>query len=135
MRRRNVRRAHERVLKYDNLILHPTDKLNVDELFDVKRPVYLEIGMGKGNFIIEHARRNPNINYIGFEKYESVILQALVKLEEYDLPNLKLVCADATNLLELFEKESRASNEKKGSLASPRMIQFTKEKSLKSLHP
>ena len=70
MRRRNVRRAHERILKYDNLILHPTDKLKVDELFDVKRPVYLEIGMGKGNFIIEHARRNPNINYIGFEKYE-----------------------------------------------------------------
>ena len=106
MRRRNVRRAHERILKYDNLILHPNDKLNVDELFVVKRPVYLEIGMGKGNFIIEHAKRNPNINYIGFEKYESVILQALVKLEEYDLPNLKLVCADATNLLELFEKES-----------------------------
>ena len=40
--------------------------------------------MGKGNFIIEHAKRNLNINYIGFEKYESVILQALVKLEELE---------------------------------------------------
>ena len=106
MRRRNVRRAHERILKYDNLILQPKEKLNIEEMFETKQPIYLEIGMGKGNFIIEHAKRNPNINYIGFEKYESVILQALVKLEEYELPNLKLVCADATNLLELFDKNS-----------------------------
>lgn len=106
MRRRNVRNAHERILKYDNIILHPKELLDVDKLFTKKQPIHLEIGMGKGKFIIEHAKRNPHINYIGFEKYESVILQALVKLEDIDLPNLVLVCADATNLNELFEPNS-----------------------------
>ncbi|MBR2892041.1 MAG: tRNA (guanosine(46)-N7)-methyltransferase TrmB [Bacilli bacterium] len=106
MRRRNVRNAHERILKYDNIILHPKELLDVDKLFTKKQPIHLEIGMGKGKFIIEHAKRNPHINYIGFEKYESVILQALVKLEDIDLPNLVLVCADATNLNELFEQNS-----------------------------
>ena len=83
MRRRNVRRAHERILKYDNLILHPNDKLNIDELFDVKRPVYLEIGMGKGNFIIEHAKRNPNINYIGFEKSKNYCEMSETNIKNY----------------------------------------------------
>ena len=106
MRRRNVRNAHERILKYENIILHPTDLLNINEMFEKSQPIHLEIGMGKGNFIIEHAKRNPHINYIGFEKYESVILQALVKLEELDLPNLKLVCADATNLTKLFSENT-----------------------------
>ena len=106
MRRRNVRNAHERILKYDNIILHPKELLDVDKLFTKKQPIHLEIGMGKGKFIIEHAKQNPHINYIGFEKYESVILQALVKLEDIDLPNLVLVCADATNLNELFEPNS-----------------------------
>lgn len=106
MRRRNVRNAHERILKYENIILHPTDLLNINEMFEKSQPIHLEIGMGKGNFIIEHAKRNPHINYIGFEKYESVILQALVKLEELDLPNLKLVCADASNLTKLFSENT-----------------------------
>ena len=106
MRRRNVRNAHERILKYDNIILHPKELLDVEKLFTKKQPIHLEIGIGKGKFIIEHAKQNPHINYIGFEKYESVILQALVKLEDIDLPNLVLVCADATNLKELFEPNS-----------------------------
>ena len=106
MRRRNVRNAHERILKYSNLILHPSEKILIKDLFLNDHPIYLEIGMGKGNFIIEHAKRNPDINYIGLEKYESVILQALVKLEEYDLPNLKLICVDATNINELFEENT-----------------------------
>ena len=106
MRRRNVRNAHERILKYENIILHPTEVLDVNSMFEKTQPIHLEIGMGKGNFIIEHAKRNPHINYIGFEKYESVILQALVKLEDLDLPNLKLICADATNLTKLFAENT-----------------------------
>ena len=106
MRRRNVRNAHERILKYENIILHPCENLDINNMFEKKQPIHLEIGMGKGNFIIEHAKRNPNINYIGFEKYESVILQALVKLEDLELSNLKLVCADASNLTNLFKENT-----------------------------
>ncbi len=102
MRRRNVKNAHERIIKYENIILHPEDEINVEALFEKKQPIHLEIGMGKGNFIIEHAKRNAHINYIGLEKYESVILQALVKLEDFELPNLKLICTDASNLVKLL---------------------------------
>ena len=62
------------------------------------------IGMGKGKFIIEHAKRNPNINYIGIEKFEGVIIQACDKLKDQEPTNLHLIAADATNLLDMFEE-------------------------------
>lgn len=104
MRRRNAKNAHERILKAEGLmILNPKDyKGKWKELFGNDNPIYLEIGMGKGKFIIEHARRNPNINYIGIEKFEGVIIQAADKLKEESLPNLHLVAADATYLTEMF---------------------------------
>ena len=106
MRRRNAKNAHERVVARDGLmILDPTlYKGKWNTLFDNNNPIYLEIGMGKGKFIIEHARRNPNINYIGIEKFEGVIIQACDKLKENVPANLHLVAGDATNLLNWFEK-------------------------------
>ena len=64
--------------------------------------------MGKGKFIIEQARRNPNINYIGIEKFEGVIIQACDKLKENEPTNLHLIAADATNLLDMFEENEIA---------------------------
>ena len=106
MRRRNAKNAHERVQARSGLmVLNPTDyKGKWGELFGNNNPIYLEIGMGKGKFIIEHAKRNPNINYIGIEKFEGVIIQACDKLKDQEPTNLHLIAADATNLLDMFEE-------------------------------
>ena len=61
--------------------------------------------MGKGQFLMELARRNPDINYLGMERYSSVLLRALQKMEEEPLPNLYFLCEDAAELPEMFAKE------------------------------
>ena len=61
--------------------------------------------MGKGDFIIENALKNPEINFIGIEKFDSVMVRAVQKLEEYDIPNLKLIKIDAVNIDNIFYKE------------------------------
>ncbi len=64
-------------------------------IFGNDNPVYIEIGMGKGKFIHANAKANPNINYVGIEKYSSVLLRAIQKMEEEELPNLKFLRMDA----------------------------------------
>lgn len=64
----------------------------------------MEIGTGKGRFIMEMARRHPEINYVGIEKYSSVLLRAVQKLEEEELPNVKLIRMDAEEITAVFEK-------------------------------
>lgn len=105
MRRRNIKNATEKLNKFDKImIFNPKEyKGKLDLLFPKKQPIHLEIGMGKGKFIIELAKRNPDINYIGFEKYDSVILQAASKALDENLSNLKMMSADASNLLDYFE--------------------------------
>lgn len=75
------------------------------ELFPTNQELQIEIGMGKGQFIMEMARINPHINYIGIERYSSVLLRALEKMESLDnpLPNLKFICCDASILPDYFE--------------------------------
>ena len=77
-----------------------------NSLFPVSQPIHIEIGMGKGQFIMELARLNPNINYIGIERYSSVLLRALEKMEilEQPLPNLKFICCDASLLPNYFSE-------------------------------
>ncbi len=74
-------------------------------VFKNNNKIYLEIGMGKGSFLLEHARRNKNINYIGFEKYPSVLLKAIETIEKEGLDNIKIICADASHTDEIFYKE------------------------------
>ena len=74
-------------------------------VFNNSNPIYLEIGIGKGKFILENAKNNPNINYIGIEKNGSVLSYAIKKIEEYKLNNLKLICFDANKIDELFYKD------------------------------
>ena len=73
MRLRNVKNA-EQILKSSKYVTN-------DITFSNNNPIHLEIGMGKGDFIIENAIRYPNINFIGVEKYDSVIARAVQKLE------------------------------------------------------
>ncbi len=80
-------------------------KRHWNNIFKNNNKIYIEIGMGKGSFLIENARRNPNINYIGIEKYPSVLLNAIKTIEEENLKNIKIICTDASNIDNIFEKE------------------------------
>lgn len=77
----------------------------IKELFGNNNPICLEVGMGKGDFIIGMAEKYPNVNFIGIEKYESVLVRAVQKLEDKEMQNLKLVCMDAVFLDLVFDHE------------------------------
>lgn len=74
------------------------------EVFENNQPLHIEVGTGKGQFITEMARANPAINYIGIELYDSVIITALERLIEADLPNVKLLNVNAGDLAKYFAK-------------------------------
>ncbi len=74
------------------------------ELFGNNNPIHIEVGTGKGRFMTGMAKRNPDINYIGIEVYESVIVYALDRVLEAGIPNLKLLSVDAVNLRDYFAK-------------------------------
>lgn len=106
MRLRNVKGAKEKILSSRYNIDNPFDNINKwNKVFNNSNPIYIEIGMGKGKFIIENAINNPNINYIGIEKFDSVIVRAIEKVEQLDIPNLKFIRMDATRIDEVFNKE------------------------------
>lgn len=106
MRLRNIKDAPEIVSKSSYVINNPEDyKGKYNKLFNNNNDLEIEIGMGKGNFIIKKAKENKNINYIGIEKYNSVLLSAVKKLEYEDLPNLKLICFDASLIENIFDNE------------------------------
>lgn len=75
------------------------------ELFQNNNDIEIEIGSGRGKFIIDKALQNKNINYIGIEKYDSALVKAVKRLEEIDINNLKLIVYDASSIENLFEKE------------------------------
>lgn len=75
------------------------------EIFGNNNDIYIEIGMGKGDFIIENACKYSNINFIGIEMYDSVMIRAVQKSNELELTNLKLVKIDATYIEEIFKNE------------------------------
>ena len=106
MRLRNVKNKEQIINSSSYLIKYPKEYKGKWQIFFANdNPIYLEIGMGKGDFIIENAKKYPNINFIGIEKYDSVIVRALQKLENEDLINLKLIRIDAKFLDELFFHE------------------------------
>lgn len=106
MRLRNVPKAKE-ILDNSNYIIHNYLEItgNFHSVFSNDNPIYLEIGTGKGNFIIENAKRYPNINFIGIEKYDSVLVRAIEKLGCLELDNLKFIRTDAKNIDNIFNKE------------------------------
>ena len=75
------------------------------EAFGKVQPLHIEIGMGKGRFIMDMAALHPDINYIGIERYSSVLLRALQKMELNPLPNIKFICMDAADIAEVFAKD------------------------------
>ena len=106
MRLRNVKNANIIVDNSNYVIKNPENYIGkYKTLFNNNYPICIEIGMGKGDFIIGMAKKYPNINFIGIEKYESVMVRAIEKLENIDLPNLKLIRMDAINIDKVFNKE------------------------------
>lgn len=72
------------------------------EIFGNGQPLHIEIGMGKGKFIHAMAKEHPDINYVGIEKYSSVLLRAIQKMEQEEVPNLKFLRMDAETIAEVF---------------------------------
>lgn len=106
MRLKHIKGSEDIVASSRVVIQNPLEyKGKWREVFGNNKKIYLEIGMGKGNFIIEHAKQNPNINYIGLEKYPSVLLNAIKVIEEENINNLRIVCADANSINDIFYKE------------------------------
>lgn len=106
MRLKNVKGANEIISKGKHYIDNPYNNKGIwNKVFENNNPIKIEIGMGKGDFIIENAIKYPNINFIGIEKYDSVIVRAIQKSNELELPNLKLIRMDAMNIGDIFDHE------------------------------
>lgn len=106
MRLRNIKGASEIIRSSSKVAQEPlTLKGRWNKAFGNENAIRIEIGMGKGKFITTLAKENPHINYIGIERYASVLLRALQKIEGENIPNLLFLCMDAKELPLLFEKE------------------------------
>ena len=122
MRLRNIPGAQDAILDSPYVVQEPqTKKGHWAEVFEKKQPLHIEVGMGKGRFITDLAKKHPEINYIGIERYTSVLLRAVEKLQgkeqpedgaeqqentRQDIPeNLYFICMDATELPEVFAPE------------------------------
>ena len=105
--RYNIVKDADRILSESKyLIKNPRDyKGKWKDLFNNNNPICLELGMGRGSFIIEMARLHPNINYIGLELDKNQTATAINNIGTKNLNNLKLICADARSIIDFFGKE------------------------------
>ena len=104
MRLRNLKNKEEIINNCDFIITDPFKYIGKwKDLFKNNNPIHIEIGMGMGKFIYENALNNPDINYIGIERYDNVIARAIKKLDKLD--NLILVRMDAREIDKVFNKE------------------------------
>ena len=71
-------------------------------MFGNDAPLHIEIGMGKGRFLMDMAKLHPEVNYVGIEKYSSVLLRAIQKMEEEELPNVRFIRMDAEEITNVF---------------------------------
>ena len=107
MRLRNIPGSEEVLANSNYIVNNPKNcKGKWKEIFGNENPVQIEIGMGKGKFIVENAIKFPDINFIGIEKYSSVMLRAVQKLDNVEeIKNLRLICIDAKELAEVFDNQ------------------------------
>ena len=110
MRLRNIPGAKDAITESPYVVQNPAEcKGKWEQVFTQEQPIHIEVGMGKGRFLMDMAKLHPEINYIGIEMYDSVLLRALQKREKLEeagekLDNLKFMCVDARLLPEIFEK-------------------------------
>lgn len=103
MRLRNIKGA-ESVIASSPFVIHEPERKRGSwaDVFGNSNPLELEVGMGKGRFIMELASLHPNTNYIGIERYSSVLLRGLQKREGLELSNIYFMCIDARDLTNIF---------------------------------
>ena len=115
MRLRNVPGAREVMIENEFVFTEPENMAGTwkdaeqikgrwKDYFQDGKPIQLEIGMGKGKFLMRLAEKNPHIHYIGIEKYSSVLLRAVEKQDELRLSNLRFIRMDAENIGDVFAK-------------------------------
>lgn len=110
MRLRNIPGAKDAIQESAYVVQDPkTHKGKWTECFSKKQPLHIEVGMGKGRFLMDMARLHPDVNYVGIEMYDSVLLRALQKREELEeagegFDNLLFMRVDARELPDIFEK-------------------------------
>lgn len=105
MRLRNVKGSRETIAANEYTIKDALSyKGSWREKITGGKPLNIEIGMGKGKFIMEMARNNSDLFFVGIEKYSSVLVRALEKMEEDPCDNLLFIRMDAENISDLFEK-------------------------------
>lgn len=107
MRLRNITGSRE-VIAENKYVVHEPEKYKGKwrhEIFHNDNSIHIEIGMGKGRFIMQLASENPDINYIGIEKYSSVLLRAIQKMELNELPNLTFIRMDAEDIEDIFDTD------------------------------
>jgi tRNA (guanine-N7-)-methyltransferase len=112
MRRRKKKGADEKLLSYINYIIKD-DATNLkgkwNNMFQNNNPIHLELGTGRGKFVTTLAKLNPNINYIGIEMKEEVLLKAVEKAYENELNNIKFIWGDVNLILEYFDEKEISS--------------------------
>lgn len=111
MRLRNIPRADEYIDAHEKSI----SEVDMKQLrglwgseFKNIQPIHIEIGMGKGQFILNLAKQNPHINYIGIERYSSVLLRAIEKYDTEEfchINNIRFICMDANEIGQVFAQE------------------------------
>jgi tRNA (guanine-N7-)-methyltransferase len=106
MRLRHIPGSEKEIEASPYVVQNPEEKKDRwNEVFGNERPIEIEVGMGKGRFIMELASLHPEINYVGIERYPSVLLRGLQKRAEMELNNIVFMCVDAKNLSEIFNEE------------------------------
>ena len=106
MRLRNITGSREMIAESRFVVHEPQEyKGRWRELFGNDHPLRIEIGMGKGRFIMDLARMHPEINYVGIEKYSSVLLRGIQKMETDPLPNLYFIRMEAEEIADVFDRE------------------------------
>lgn len=106
MRLRNIKNKNELIEKCEYLIEDASVlKNNWQEEFGNNNPIHLEIGMGKGAFLLGMAKKYPNINFIGVERYTGVLARAINKINKEEIKNLRVINIDAIKLNEVFDHE------------------------------
>lgn len=106
MRLKNVPGSREVIAESRFVIHNPEEKKGKwAEVFGNAAPLHIEIGMGKGRFLMDMAKLHPKVNYVGIEKYSSVLLRAIQKMEEEELPNVRFIRMDAEEITNVFGRE------------------------------
>ena len=103
MRLRHIKGAEQQIAESPFVIHDPEEqKGHWRDVFGNDHPIEIEVGMGKGKFIMDLAAAHPDVNYLGIERYSSVLLRALQKRAERDLSNIFFLCIDAKEMADYF---------------------------------